>query len=256
MAGRSYNINNVEYPSVTTVLGLLDKGEMLLQWGVNCALNYVRQHALTEDWETVLQMAKNNWREARDEAADIGHEIHDLIKLYIRHGRDAVGSYRPEVENGFLAFLQWESDNGIIWIESEKQIFDPIHGFAGTLDAKCRFTKGDLAGRIFVIDFKSSKGIYDGYAEQVAAYRHADSLTTSIPADGCGILRLDKTTGIPEFKDMSDVYEKKLAFFLKLLECYYLQKNRRLAGNPFILGAKAAADKATLAELKAARKAA
>lgn len=255
MAGRSYNINNIEWPSVTTVLGLLDKGDMLLQWGVNCALSYVREHALTEDFETVLLMAKSNWREARDEAADIGKEIHELIKVYIRHGRDAVGTYRPEVENGFLAFLEWENHNGVTWLESEKQVFDAEHGFAGTLDAKCRFTLGPLAGRIFVIDFKSSKGIYDGYAEQVAAYRHADSLATAVPADGCGILRLDKVTGVPEFKDMSDGYEQKLAAFLKLLEFYYLQKNRRLAGNPYILGAKKAAEKATLAELKA-RKAA
>ncbi len=255
MAGRSYNINNIEYPSVTTVLGLLDKGDMLLQWGVNCALQYVREHALTEDWETVLQMAKTNWREAREEAADIGKEIHELIKVYIRHGRDAVGTYRPEVENGFLAFLQWEGDNGVVWLESEKQVFDNTRGYAGTLDAKCRFTKGPLATRVFVIDFKSSKGIYDGYAEQVAAYRHADSLATSIAADGCGILRLDKVTGTPEFKDMSDIYEQKLKAFLTLLEFYYLQKNRRLTGNPFILGAKRAAEKATLADLKA-RKAA
>lgn len=251
MAGRSYNINNIEWPSVTTVLGLLDKGDALLQWGVNCALSYVREHALTEDWETVLLMAKTNWREARDEAADIGHEIHDLIKLYIRHGRDAVGTYRPEVENGFLAFLEWERNNGVVWLESEKQVFDGAHGFAGTLDAKCRFTRGEFEGRVFVIDFKSSKGIYDGYAEQVSAYRHADSLSTSIPADGCGILRLDKETGIPEFKDMSNVYDQKLKFFLTLLECFYLQKNRRLKGNPHILAAKAAAEKATLAELKA-----
>lgn len=255
MAGRSYNINNVEWPSVTTVLGLLDKGDALLQWGVNCALAYVREHAVAEDFETVLLMAKTHWREARDEAADIGKEIHELIKVYIRHGRDAVGVYRPEVENGFLAFLQWELDNGIEWLEAEKQVFDGIHGYAGTLDAKCRFTKGAFVGRVFVIDFKSSKGIYDGYAEQVAAYRHADSLATSVPADGCGILRLDKETGIPEFKDTSGAYEEKLAFFLKLLECFYMQKNRRLAGNPLILGAKRAAEKATLAELKA-RKAA
>lgn len=255
MAGRSYRIDGAEWPSVTTVLGLLDKGDALLQWAANCALAYVREHAVAEDFESVLHLARTNWREARDEAADIGKEIHELIKVYIRHGRDAVGTYRPEVENGFLAFLEWENNNGIIWLEAEKQVFDPVHGFAGTLDAKCRFTKGPFSGRIFVIDFKSSKGIYDGYAEQVSAYRHADSLATSIAADGCGILRLDKETGIPEFKDMSDIYEQKLSFFFKLVDCYYAQKNRRLKGNPLILGAKAAAEKMTLADLKA-RKAA
>jgi hypothetical protein len=249
--GRSYKINDIEWPSVTTILGLMDKGEALLQWAVNCALQYIRENVLTEDFETCLNLAKHNWREAREAAADIGKEIHDLIKLYIRHGRDAVGNYRPEVENGFLAFLEWESVNGIEWLESEKEVFDPVHGYAGTLDAKCRFTLGPLAGRVFLIDFKSSKGFWDGYAEQIAAYRHADSLTTSVPCDGMGILRLDKETGLPEFKDYSDQFETKLAFFFILVQAYYAQKNRRLKGNPLILGSRGMAGKKTLADLKA-----
>ncbi len=248
-------INDVEWPSVTTILGMLDKSDGLLQWAVNCALNYVKLHVLTEDWEGVLIAAKSNWRETREEAADIGKEIHELIKVYIRHGRDALGTYRPEVENGFLAFLEWEKVNGVEWLEAEKEVYDSLNGFAGTLDAKCRFSIGPFAGRVFVIDFKSSKAIYDGYAEQVSAYRHADNLHTSIPSNGCGILRLDKETGIPEFKDMTDVYDAKLAFFLMLVRCYYLQKNRRLKANPFVASAKAHG-KVTLSELKASRQAA
>jgi hypothetical protein len=250
-ANRAYKINEVEWPSVTTVLSLLDKGDALLQWAVNQALQYIRENVLTEDFETCLHLAKHNWREAREVAADIGKEIHDLIKLYIRHGRDAIGNYRPEVENGFLAFLEWEKVNGIQWLESEKEVFDPEHGYAGTLDAKCRFTLGPLTNRVYVIDFKSSKGFWDGYAEQLAAYKHADSLTTKIPSDGMGILRLDKETGLPEFKDYSDVYEVKLEFFFQLVKCYYLQKNRKLKGNPFTLSAqKALLGKKTLADLR------
>jgi hypothetical protein len=256
MASRSYLINGSEWPSVTTVLSMLDKGEALMQWAVNCAINYIRQNAVDEDWEVVLRLATNNWREAREEAADIGSEIHALIKTYIRHGRDAVGSYRIEVEHGFLAFLEWEKVNQITWLESEKEVFDPAHGYAGTLDAKCLFGAGPFAGRVFVIDFKSSKGFYDGYGEQVSAYRHADSLNAKIAADGCGILRLDKTTGDPEFKDFSDVYDQKLAFFFKLVEAYYLQKNRKLKNNPLTLtgrGVAARGGKKTIADLKAAR---
>lgn len=254
----SYTINGADWPSVTTVLGMLDKGEALLGWAVKLAVNYIREHAPHEDFEEVLIHAKSDWRQARDEAADIGKEIHDLIKKYIRHGRDPNGKYRPEVENAFLAFLEWEKANQITWLEAEKEVHDPLHGYAGTLDAKCRFGAGPLIGRVFVIDFKSSKGFYDGYAEQVAAYRHADSLTISIPSDGCGILRLDKETGLPEFKDFSEGYEKKLAFFFKLLEAYYLQKDRRLKNNPFTLSAaKVAAQggKRTLADIKDSLKA-
>lgn len=241
MASRSYTINGVEYPSVTTILGMLDKGEALLGWAVRYALQHVREHAydqLTDRGvpylEGALVAAQNNWREARDTAADIGKEVHSLIHQYIRHGKDAVGAFRPEVENGFLAFLEWEKENQVQWLESEKEVFDPVHGYAGTLDAKGYFQNGLYSGRVFVIDFKSSKGFYDGYAEQLAGYRNADDLTAQRRADGMGILRLDKETGIPEFKDFSDSYESRRAFFFALTHAYYLQKARRLKGNPYV----------------------
>lgn len=251
-----YIYNGVELVSVTTVLGMLDKSEALLPWAAKQTIDCIRKMVVEDpeaDFESILQYAKGNWREVRDEAADIGSEIHDLIKAYIRHGRDAMGDYRKEVENGFLAFLEWEKLNGVEWLEAEKKVFDLERGCAGTMDTKARFHAGQYKGRVFIIDWKSSKAFYDGMGEQVAKYRHMDSLSTKIPADGCGVLRLDKETGMPEFKDFSDAYEQKLAFFHKLLEAYYLQKDRRLKNNPFTLSAvKAAArGKKSLAEIRA-----
>lgn len=253
MSSRSYLINGIEWPSVTTILDMLGKGDALIQWAANCAVECVRQNALDMDFEDLLHYAKGHWREVREEAADIGGEVHQLAKVYIRHGRDAMGSYRKEVENGFLAFLEWEKVNKITWLESEKEVFDRVHGYAGTLDAKCRFGAGRFIGRVFVIDFKSSKAFWDGMEEQVCAYRNADDMNTTLPADGCGILRLDKATGEPEFKDCSDRYQKRLDFFFKLVEAYYLQKDRRLKGNPLTLSGRdvAARGKKTLADLKA-----
>jgi|GEM_PF-5374228 len=53
-----------------------------------------------------------------------------------------------------------------------------------------------------------------------------------------GILRLDKDTGLPEWKDYSDKYETKLISFLSLLDYYYKDKKRRLKNNPRVLGYK------------------
>lgn len=248
-----YTINGIEWPGVTRVQGLLGKGDGLLGWAANCAVKFIADNALTMDWEECLHLARTEWREVRDEAMDIGSEVHDLIKLYIRHKRDANSVYRKEVENGFLAFLEWEKLNKIEWLEAEKEVFDHEHGFAGTLDAKCRFGAGKYEGRVFVIDFKVSKDFYDTMSQQVAAYRHADSLTTSIPADGMGVLRLDKETGEPDFKDYSTSYEKNRNSFFKLVEYYYSEKDRRLKNNPFTLSAAKVAAKGgkkTLADIK------
>ncbi len=227
---RSYPIEGIEFPSVTTILGVLGKGDALLGWAAKCAINYIRAN-ISDDvsLETVLQNAAVEWKSAREEAADIGTEIHDLIHKYIKFGKDAAGDLRPEVVNGFIAFLDWEKAHKVQWISTEMQIVSRVHGFAGTLDAICLFD-----GKKYLIDFKSSKGFYDGYDMQLAAYRIGAAEMGS-QTEGCGILRLDKETGIPEWKDYSNVQDQAGAAFIALTRFYYLQKNRRLKNNPFIL---------------------
>ncbi len=230
---RSYPIDGIEYPSVTTILGILGKGDALLGWAVKCALNYIRANMSDEtDLESVLHNAAIEWKNARDEAADIGTEIHTLIHKYIKFGKDAAGVLRPEVENGFLAFLDWEKDHKVQWISTELPVVSRVHGFAGTLDAICLFD-----GKKYLIDFKSSKGFYDGYDMQLAAYR-LGAAELGHQTEGCGILRLDKESGQPEWKDYSDKQDQAERAFVALVRFYYLQKNRMLKNNPFTLKSK------------------
>lgn len=229
---RSYGIDGIEFPSVTTVIGILGKGDALLGWAAKCAVAYVRDNIEKMGLETTLKLAEFQWREAREEAADIGTEIHTLIHKYIKFGKDAAGIMRPEVENGFLAFLDWEKEHKVQWISTELQIVSRTHGYAGTLDAICLFD-----GKKYLIDFKSSKGFYDGYDMQLAAYR-IGAAENGHQTEGCGILRLDKETGLPEWKDYSDIQDQAGNAFLALVRFYYLQKNWRLKNNPFTLKSK------------------
>lgn len=224
-----YEIGGVEYPSVTAVLGLLSKGDALLGWAVKCAVEYIKANLSDKPIQEVLDSARTEWKNARETAADIGTEIHDKIHKYITYGRDACGDMRPEVENGFLAFLDWEKANKVKWVQMELQVVSRIHGFAGRLDAIC-----DFNGKRYLIDFKSSKSFYDEMPMQLAAYRIAAAENGS-QTEGIGILRLDKETGLPEWKDYSDVQEQHEKAFIHLLKFYYSQKNRRLKNNPFIL---------------------
>jgi hypothetical protein len=241
----SYTINSIEYPAVTTIIGQLDKSAGLIPWAVNSTCQWIEENYDPEQpLEEQLQIAKKEYKNVSKEALDIGSEIHDLIEKYIKHGRDAIGELRDEVQNGFLAFLDWEEKNIDCWIESEMSVVDTNYGYAGTLDATAIFKDG----RKMVIDFKSSKGFYDGYGMQVASYGYARQSMSgeyNIKSrfgeykinckqqdfDGCGVLRLDKATGIPEFKDYSKVMEQKYNAFLLLTKFYYCFKKRRLKGN-------------------------
>jgi len=270
--GRTYTFNNIAYPSVTTVLGELDKGEGLLQWAVNCALGLIENdnvikgltfnddmdnHDMSRHLEELIQDARFKWKDARDEAAGWGTEAHDLIEQYIKHGRDVKDQRAPEVENAFIAFLEWEKENKIKWIECEKNVFSASMGTAGTVDTVCKFGAGEYKGRIFLIDWKTSKAFYNTFGLQANMYRFArmecNGLTgvklvgpfgnydvdyPKVKIDGTGVLRIDKVTGIPEFKDYSESYKRDIATFKALLETYYLLKNRRLKNNPFALAVK------------------
>jgi hypothetical protein len=220
-------------PSVTTVLDCLGKGDALMHWAVGQATIYIRQNrGLGLSLDELLERASKNWMTVKEEAAGIGSEIHDLIEKYIQHGKDAVGQYRPEVTHGFLAFLEWERAHGVKWIKSEFQIVSNVHGYAGTLDAICIYED-----RPYVIDFKSSKGFYDTFGMQIAAYRKAAE-EMGHEVQGTGILRLDKVTGDPEWKDYSANYDRDITAFLKLLDFFYHAKQRRLKNNKFVSAAK------------------
>ena len=257
----NYLINGCEYPSVTKILGgVIDKSSALMQWAVNLALQYVRENIKTGvnskagDTDKVLTDAKYKYKELSQDAMDIGTEVHGLIEKYIKVRMDG-GSWlklkglRKEVENAFHAFIEWEFDNIDTWLETEQPVFSESVGFAGTLDAIAKFKDG----RVMVIDFKSSKGFYDGYGMQIAGYMQAridcnglkDVVVSSrngeykinyddIIIDGCGVLRLDKKTGIPEWKDYTKVTARKWTAFECAVKYFYALKKRRLKNNKFV----------------------
>ena len=106
--------NGMEVPSVTQILGQLDK-PALKQWAANCSRDYV-QDKLTPElltnpaaFRTFLNEIPYAWKGIGDKAISIGSQAHDLFKQYIQKGKDAIGKLSGEVENSFLAFLQWAS---------------------------------------------------------------------------------------------------------------------------------------------------
>ena len=220
-----YTINGqYDVASWTGVLGILDKSAGLLPWAVNCAVKYIQDNGIDS-----LEKAKTEWRTVKDEACDIGSEVHGIIEKYIKYGRDTIGELRPEVENAFLAFLDWEKTTGVIWHASECRVYNSRVHIAGTFDAI-----GEIEGKHYLIDFKSSKGHYSEYELQLAGYFSAlREYDMPFKVETSGILRLDKVTGLPDWKEYPDVYDK-IETVEKLAEVFYMLKKRRLKNNPMV----------------------
>ena len=237
-----YSFEGIEYPSVTQILGILDKSAALMGWATKCMKEYFEQNYSADvDPIMLINDARFKYREVSKEALDIGSAVHNHIEKYIKYGQDVKQeSIKDEVQNAFLAFLEWEDKNIKKWVKSEMQICHAGIGYAGTLDAVAELKTGEIC----VIDFKSSKGIYDEYRTQIIAYFEAYK-NLGNNADCTGILRLDKETGLPEWENHSKIrggfekfYKKEIRFWLSLVDVYYKMKSRRLKNNPIAVKLK------------------
>lgn len=237
----AYELNGVEYPSVTTITGILDK-PALIQWAANCAVDYVAGNLdrlksdNVHEGEAVLEEARKAHRTVKDEAAGNGTMVHKAIELYINHEPYEDLLATDEAKTAFSAFLSWEDKNHVLWEKTECQVFSVIHGYAGRFDAIAM-----VNGHRYLVDFKTSKGIWDEMKYQLCAYMQAYNEMLEEgqePIENIAILHLDKQTGEPTFKPIEKDVDRMTTLFNFLAMAYYLLANRRLKNNPFVARCK------------------
>ena len=228
---RHYKIDGLELPSVTTIISdCTDKSGALTQWAANMVVEYIKgniqpsmgMHDNEEDpyykvapyyevFEVDLDKARMNFREVSKTALDIGSAVHQSIEDYLMTGKDPQKTKEDDrILAGFIAFLEWMDDNHVEVIGVEETVRGRF--WAGTRDLKAV-----INGKVAVVDFKTSKAIYaNEYGPQIAAYRSPDP-----DVEESWILRLDKETGLPEFKDFSKRYESDLNIFNRMVDLFF-----------------------------------
>lgn len=217
---RYYKHNGEKDPSVTTILSLLNK-EALVPWAANTTADLIAERVQelptlsTDAILSICESAKKEFRKVSRKAMDIGTTVHLFVEQYIKTGKEPI-TPSTEVLSSFLAFLEWESAHDVKYLDTERTVYG--QGYAGTLDILC-----NLDGKIYVVDLKTSTGIYPDMALQLAAYRAA----VDGEVEGHGVLRLDKVTGLPEWKDFSATYKKDLQAFLLLRDFWHLYRGEK-----------------------------
>jgi len=223
-----YSYKGFSLPRVTTICSQLDKSPALMGWAVNCMRDYINDRidddiatyspSVTykkEDIMVIVNDAKTNYKEVSREAMDIGSLTHSAIEEYLLTGKEPKNP-RPEVLSAFVAFLEWKDANTTETIKVEHSVYSLNPPYAGTLDWICLMDE-----KKYYIDFKTSKAVYEPSRYQIAAYRQTDDDPDSC---GSGILRLDKETGYPEFKDLTDKYDNDVDIFNDLCKLWWKRK--------------------------------
>lgn len=208
-AHQRYRLRNGDIvPGVTTIIG------SQLGWNKNVLVAWARRESL----------AGNDPDKIRDEAADSGTVTHKLIEAHILGKKADLSDYTENQikagQIGFEAYLDWEGENKLEYIHSEVGIVSEEFRYGGTIDAIAKHN-----GSIWLLDFKTSKGVWPEMKVQVAAYKAAYEEQFRELINECHLLQLDKTGGGFQHHKLSDKQiETGWTVFLRCRELYDLQK--------------------------------
>lgn len=161
-------------------------------------------------------MAGEDYRKARDKAADVGTLAHWMIECHLRGLQPDLAQFTPDdvdrAENAVLKLMSWWESSGLTLIAAEQQLVSERWGYGGTLDIVARRGRETV-----LVDLKTSKDIYPEYWRQVAAYGELMMLRPSAYI----ICRIGKEADAADF----EIAEKRdvsghLAVFMACLATY------------------------------------
>lgn len=190
-------------PGVTSILSMLPK-PFLQFWSAKLVaeaavdqMPSVLGILLNGDRQGAIDYLKNAPRRFTSGAADVGSAAHDLFEEMAKAytpGQIAVLPRRvhPDVKVFGAHFVEFLNEFQPEFHRLEETVWDDEKGFAGSFDAMATPTKGPLAGKKLVWDWKTTRsGVHEEVALQLACYRSAAEL---IDADG-NRTPMDETDG-------------------------------------------------------------
>jgi ATP-dependent exoDNAse (exonuclease V) beta subunit len=178
---------NEYVPRVTEVLKIIAKGEAFNNWLRNKGKS--SENLLTT-------------------AGDIGSSLHKhLENIGLGKAIDAK-DVSPLEEKWLAEFYVWQAENIDSFIETEGRVFHLVDKYAGTLDSLVKLKDG----RIALLDYKTTKYIYDTHELQVVAYVKAYEDMSGIKINTAFILNFSKEDkkkllSVKEVKNIPAQYE-------------------------------------------------
>ena len=158
-----YYIDGQRYVSVTTVLSVLNKPGLTVWVARNAAKIALADPTLTAD-----QVISKSY-EIRDTAGNAGTTIHSWVESR-QQGAQLKPENLPEPLQGYgKAYEDFIKTLGVVFRKNEMEVYSRDYGYAGTLDAVIELPSKEL----WIVDFKTSKSVYDEYGIQLSAYAHA-----------------------------------------------------------------------------------
>lgn len=228
----AYRLDGKPVPSVTTILGVLNK-PALPNWAAKSVAEYVADHQ--DAVEHLYEMGRGSMVDAlkgvpwkkRDDAATRGTDFHKLAER-IAQGEevDVPEALVPLVEHALDFMETWRIEP----VLTEAACASREHWWAGTLDLVADSRHGPRA----VYDWKSGRAIYSSAAYQLNAYAKAETYGLGGDEHPMADLGIEAAYGVHIREDGWDVLPLKFgpdvyAEFLNIRAVY--DANKRAEGD-------------------------
>ena len=188
--------------------------------------------------EELMKEHKLTTNDVKNSAADRGTNVHDALEQWAKTGHLPSPGDFPESEvgyvNGLVAFLE---DARPEPVRTEVMVGSVEHGFAGRYDLELRLNETrtlrrtpkrayhDIGPGTYLVDFKSSKGVYPStHFRQLAAYEAARVECGYEPTDAQYVLNANGEGSYAFVKSTAT-----LADFLAVLSVYNSDRSMKKA---------------------------
>lgn len=159
-----YEIGGLWYPKVTVICSTIAKPALL------------RYYANQENFAAA--------QENLTRASDWGKLVHQIMESILTGDKAEIA---PVVLPSVSAFESWRNQHKVSALDVEKRVLSKNHLYAGTLDVLA-----EIDGKLGILDLKTSTGIWDDYALQLAAYFQAFNEMALPKVETRWILRVDQ----------------------------------------------------------------
>jgi len=158
----TYDIEGKQYPRMTRVIDIISKPEFYRWYAKN---GYEKCESIKTD------------------RAAFGTRVHQEIQNILEN-KD-VWYDNEEMRVSLALFKDWKEEHKLEPVALELTLHNDLLGIAGTCDYV-----GKIDDRLMLLDWKTSKQVYDTHKLQVAGYTYMYEQATGKELDGCGIIAI------------------------------------------------------------------
>jgi hypothetical protein len=182
-------------------------------------------------WAWQMGMDGKDFREERDAAANVGTQVHHMVEAHLLDRKPADMKVRPEdrgkVLDAYAAYLRWYDSVHFSPMITEEELISEKMQVGGRLDVVA-----EVSGRVGIVDWKTSGGVYPDMLVQQAAYGMMLDEVHGLKLDDVHILRFGKDDGSFHHHSWpwdSDPMQAARDFFFSSRDLYELDKRIKKA---------------------------